>query len=261
MTSPNNRLPLWLYSLAVCGVTLLAAPILALLWNAPWFHVSDTLITTETLAAIRVSLIVSVSTTAIATTLGVPLALALNRAAVSRATPFIRAVVTLPLVLPPVATGVGLLQAFGRQSAFGQLFGFGLANTTIGSIVAATVVAMPFLVLAVEGSLRQTDQDYTQIAATLGATPNQRLWRVTLPAARRAIAAGAVLAWARALGEFGATITFAGNIEGVTRTLPLEVAVAIEQNPDRALTVSLLLVLLSASVLVALRKRWLPHTL
>jgi molybdate transport system permease protein len=168
--------------------------------------------------------------------------------------------VTLPMVLPPVVGGVALLLAFGRRGLVGQWLasaGLALPFTTAGAILAETFVALPFLVVAAEAGFRQIDPRLEEAAAVLGARPGFALRRVTLPLAAPALRAGAALCWARALGEFGATITFAGNFPGKTQTLPLAVYLALEHDPDAAIALSLVLLFVSVAALVALRDRWL----
>ncbi|MDQ1670040.1 MAG: molybdate transport system permease protein, partial [Actinomycetota bacterium] len=173
----------------------------------------------------------------------------------------VRALVTLPLVLPPVVGGVALLIAFGRRGIVGQhldaWFGITLPFTTQGVIVAETFVAMPFLIVTVEGAFRAADRGYEEAAATLGASRMTVFRRVTLPLIRSSLMAGSVLCWARALGEFGATITFAGNFPGRTQTMPIAVYLALEQDPEAAIALSLVLLAVSVAVLVGLRDRWL----
>jgi molybdate transport system permease protein len=192
--------------------------------------------------------------------LGVPLAWVLARSG-WRAVPLLRSLVMLPLVLPPVVGGVALLLAFGRNGLVGTWLdrglGITLPFTTAGVVVAETFVAMPFLVVTVEGALRAADQGFDDAAATLGASRLTVFRRVTLPLIRPALVAGAVLCWARALGEFGATITFAGNLPGRTTTMPLEVYLAMQTDPRAAIALSLILLTLSVAVLVGLRDRWL----
>jgi len=241
---------------AAIAFALLLVPLVAVVAEAPWASLTEELTAPETLSAVRLSIVVSLGAVAISLLLGVPLAFALARGTF-RGKGLVRTVVTVPLVLPPVVTGVALLSGFGRRSAIGELVGFGLSNSTVGATIAATIVAMPFLVLAVEGTLNSVDPELEKVAATLGAPPLARWWRISLPLARPGILAGAVLAWARALGEFGATITFAGNIPGVSRTLPLEIAIALESNQARATAISLLMLFVSLVVLISLRDRWL----
>ena len=167
------------------------------------------------------------------------------------------------MVLPPVVGGAALLFAFGRRGVIGEALddatGFLLPFSWWGVVVANTFVAMPFLVLTVEGALSNVDRRYEMAAESLGATPLQVFRRVTLPMIRPSLVAGAVLAWARALGEFGATITFNGNLQGRTQTLPLAVFLELEGGDrDAAVAISLLLVVVSLVVLVGLRRNWWP---
>jgi molybdate transport system permease protein len=197
--------------------------------------------------------------TGISLVLGVPLAWVLARSSLPGLR-LLRALVTLPLVLPPVVGGVALLLVLGREGLVGQWldewFGITIPFTTAAVVIAETFVAMPFLVVAVEGAFRSADQGYDEAAATLGARRLTVFWRVSLPLIRPALVAGAVLCWARALGEFGATVTFAGNLEGITRTMPLAVYLAMETDPEAAVALSLVLLAVSVGVLFALRGRW-----
>lgn len=253
----KTRLPVPVGLSAALAILLLCVPLLALLVDVPWTGLVGLLTNRQSVDALRVSVVVSVLAAAISVVLGVPLAYLLARTEFpGRAA--LRAVVTVPLVLPPVVTGVALLSGFGRQGWFGALFGRGLPLTTAGAVLAATVVSMPFLIISVEGAFRSGDGRLEKMAWSLGAGPLETFWHVSVPTVRPAIAAGAVLAWARALGEFGATITFAGSVQGVSRTLPLEVVLAYEQDADRALALSVLLLAVSLSVLFLLRDRFLP---
>ena len=173
----------------------------------------------------------------------------------------LRALTTLPMVLPPVVGGIALLLAFGRRGLLGMLlergFGITLPFTTAGVVMAETFVSMPFLVLTVEAGLRSLDSRYEEAARTLGAGRWTVLGRVTLPLIAPSLFAGAVLSWARALGEFGATITFAGNFPGRTQTMPLAVYLLLESRPEASFILSLVLLAVSLAVLVGLRDRWL----
>jgi molybdate transport system permease protein len=204
--------------------------------------------------------VTSLAATAVSFVLGVPLAWVLARADF-RGKRLARGLVTLPMVLPPVIGGAALLLALGRRGLIGQYldewFGIVLPFSTAGVIVAETFVAMPFLVVTVEAALRGADRRYEDAAATLGARPWTVFRRVTLPRIRPALAAGAVLCWARALGEFGATITFAGNLQGRTQTMPLAVFVTRESDRGAAIAISLVMVAISLAVLIGLRDRWL----
>ena len=257
-TGTGRDVPGIVIAVAGVGIAVLVVPLLALLFDAPWRRLGELLLTTETVRAVRVSLVVSLWAVLLSVVIGVPTAFLLARTEFPGKA-LVRTVVTVPLVLPPVVTGVALASGFGRRGLLGSITGQGLSATTTGAVLAATLVAMPFLILSVEGALRNGDPRYERLAASLGAGPLARWWRVSLPMARPSILAGAILAWARALGEFGATITFAGNIEGVTRTLPLDVSIALESDPDRALALSILMLVVALTVLITLRDRWVPR--
>jgi molybdate transport system permease protein len=253
-------MPLVLAAPAVIGLLFLATPIVALLTRAPWNRVPDLLLTAEVANALRLSVVCATLATTVCLVLGVPLAWVLARVE----TPFrsvLRALVVVPLVLPPVVGGVALLLLLGRRGLLGQYldawFGITLPFTTAAVVLAEAFVAMPFLVLAVEGALRSADPRFDAAASTLGASRLTTFRRVTLPLAAPGVASGAVLCFARALGEFGATISFAGSFPGVTRTMPLAVYVALESDPEAAIALSLLLLGASVLVLVGLRRRWL----
>jgi molybdate transport system permease protein len=192
--------------------------------------------------------------------LGVPLAWVLARVRLPGMA-LLRAVITLPLVLPPVVGGLALLLALGRSGVFGRFLysatGYSLPFTTSGVVVAETFVAMPFLVITVEGAIRSADRELEEAAATLGASRGAVFGRITLPLITPSLLAGAVLCWARALGEFGATITFAGNFPGTTQTMPLAVYNRLQTDPEPAIALSLVLLLVAVAVLAALRDRWL----
>lgn len=256
---PPQRPPPWLAVLAVFGAAVFIIPLASLLVRAPWADLLSLLSGTFVLEALRVSLISSVAATAIASALGVPLAWLLARVDF-RGRSVLRAFVLLPLVLPPVVGGAALLFAFGRRGLLGEPIadatGLVLPFSMSGVVLAATFVAMPFLVITVEGALRNLDPRFEAAAASLGASPSRVLGRVTLPMIAPSLAAGMALTWARAFGEFGATITFAGNLAGRTQTLPLAVFVALESNRDAAIAISLVMVTISLTVLVALRQRW-----
>ncbi len=253
------RIPLALSVPAAIAILLLGLPLAGLLLRTPWSRLPDVLRNDAVLTALRLSLICATCATVISLLLGVPLAWVLAR---SRApgVRLLRALVTLPLVLPPVVGGVALLLALGRRGVVGRFldswFGITLPFTTAGVIVAETFVAMPFLVLSVEGALRQANLGLEEAAATLGASRMFIARRVTLPLIGPSLLAGSVLCWARALGEFGATITFAGNLPGTTQTMPLAVYIALEQDPDAAIALSLVLLVVCVAILLLLRERW-----
>lgn len=254
------RIPGPLLALAGAGLLLFLLPLTAIIVRAPWDRLGQQLMSSETATALGLSLFCSVIATAIALVLGIPLAVVLSRTTGTLRS-VLRALTTLPMVLPPVVGGVALLLAFGRRGLVGaplyQLFGVQIPFTTSAAVIAETFVAMPFLVIAVEGGLRALDRRYEEAARALGATSWKVFARVTIPMLRPAIFSGAVLCWARALGEFGATITFAGNLPGRTQTVPLAVYVALETRPEGAIVLSLILLAVSLAILVGLRDRWL----
>jgi molybdate transport system permease protein len=254
-----GRVPWILVVPAVVGVLFLLLPFAGLLVRAPWSTMGERV----TDPAIRSALWLSMSTAGVATAvsllLGVPLAWLLAR------TDFpgrrlLRALVTVPLVIPPVVGGVALLLVLGRNGLVGRhldaWFGLTLPFTPAAVVIAQVFVAMPFLVISVEGALRGADRRYEEAAATLGASRATVFTRVTLPMVLPGIGAGAALCWARALGEFGATITFAGNFPGTTQTMPLAVYIAMQSDPEAAIVLSLVLLLVSLAVLATLRERW-----
>jgi len=254
-----ERPPILIAALAIVAVAFFILPLVGLLSRAPWQTALSDLTTTEALTALRLSFVVSLAATALALVLGVPLAWVYARV------PFpgrdvARALTTLPMILPPVVGGVALLFAFGRRGLFGpalEAVGIRVPFTTFGAILAATFVAMPFLVLTVEAGLRSMDRRYEDAARTLGAGRWLVFRRVTLPLIAPSVFAGAVLCWARALGEFGATVTFAGNFPGTTQTLPLAVYIALETRPEVAIVLSLVLLAVALAILVLMRDRYL----
>jgi molybdate transport system permease protein len=254
----RGRLPLPLICLAAIGAIFVALPVVALVVRAPWGDLSEALGGAGAGSAFRLSVVVSIAATALSVLFGVPLAWVLARGSFPGRS-VLRAVVVLPLVLPPVVGGLGLLFALGRSGVAGrwlhETLGFQLTFTTWGAIVAAWFVSMPLVVIATEAGLRSIDPRFELAAATLGARPSRAMWRVVLPMLAPQVAAGAVLAWARALGEFGATITFAGNLAGRTQTLPLAVYQARQTDPGGAIFLSLILVAISIVVLVSMRHR------
>jgi molybdate transport system permease protein len=245
---------------ALFAVAFLVLPLVGLLVRAPWRTIGHALAESSVVEALRLSLICATSATLVSLILGVPLAWVLARGRFP-GRGLLRALVTLPLVLPPVVGGVALLLAFGRRGIVGQYldawFGITLPFTTAGVVVAETFVAMPFLIVTVEGAFRTADRGFEEAAATLGASRLTVFRRVTLPLIRPSLIAGAVLCWARALGEFGATITFAGNFPGRTQTMPIAVYLALERDPEAAIALSLVLLVVSVAVLVGMRDRWL----
>jgi molybdate transport system permease protein len=249
-----TRRPLWLLAPATVALLFLLLPLFGLLERAPWRGLPHLLGDPAVRTALRLSLECAAAATGLSLLFGVPLAWALARLHFP-GRKLVRALVLLPLVLPPVVGGVALLYAFGRHGLFA--FDIPLAFTTKGVIVAETFVAMPFLVITVEGALASSDLRYEEAAATLGASAWTTFRRVTVPLIGPSVAAGAVLTFARALGEFGATITFAGNLPGTTQTLPLATYIALETDPESAIALALVLLAVSLLVLLALRERWL----
>ncbi len=242
------------------GLLFLVFPLVALVIRVPWRSMPTLLGGDEVWPALRLSLLSATAATALCLLVGVPLAWLLARSQIP-GRQLVRALVTLPLVLPPVVGGIALLLAFGRSGVAGRpLFeatGYSLPFTTAAVVVAETFVAMPFLVITVDGALRRLDAGHEEASATLGAGRWTTFRRVTLPMVGPSVLAGAVLAWARALGEFGATITFAGSFPGTTQTMPLAVYLTAQDDLEGALALSLLLLVVSLLVLLALRDRWL----
>ena len=257
---PSSRPPAVVIPIAAIAASFIILPFVALLQKVPWSDLGELLGRPVVTEALRLSLTTAFTAALASVVLGIPLAWVLARTRFpGRAA--LRALVLLPMVLPPVVGGAALLFAFGRRGLLGGPVydgtGFLLPFSTWGVIVANTFVALPFLVITVEAGLRAADPRYEEAAATLGASRWTTFVRVTLPNALPAIAAGAVLAWARALGEFGATVTFAGNLQGRTQTMPLAVFLALESDRNAAIALSLVLIVVSLAVLVPLRDRWL----
>lgn len=236
------------------GLAALALPLLALLIKTPWSRALRDATAPAVRTALRLSLECSLGALLLVVVLGTPLAYLLS-AAGGRLHAVLRAVVVVPLVLPPVVGGIALLLAFGRRGLLGPIVGDRLAFSTGAAVLAEAFVAAPFYVLTVEAALRAVEPGLLETAATLGASPRRALVAVTLPAIRPALAAGAALAWARALGEFGATVTFAGSLPGRTRTLPLAAYETLQDDPGAATVTALLLVAVALTVLLALRSR------
>jgi molybdate transport system permease protein len=255
----DRRPPTLLLILGALGLVFFVVPLVGLLWRTPWGDLLELFGHPIVTDALGLSLLASVSATAISLLVGVPLAWLLARVEFPGRR-LVRGLILLPLVLPPVVGGAALLFALGRRGMIGEtlydLTGLVLPFSIWGVILATTFVAMPFLVITVEGALHNLDQRYERAAASLGAGRWTVLRRVTLPMIGPSVLAGLVLTWARAFGEFGATVTFAGNLAGRTQTLPLAVFVALERDRGVAVAISLLMVLVSLAVLVALRERW-----
>jgi molybdate transport system permease protein len=255
-----RRVPWPAVPVALVALAFIVTPLIGLIRQVPWGDLWEDLQTPAATDALRLSVTCSLWATALSVVFGVPLAWVLARVDFpGRA--IVRALVLLPLVVPPVVGGVGLFYAFGLKGLLGQYlydwFGVQLTYTTAAVVMAETFVAMPFLVITVEAALRSMDRRYEDAAASLGAGPLTVARRVTLPMIFPGLLAGAALAWARALGEFGATITFAGNIQGRTQTTPLAVYLLLQSKPDVAIGLSVVLVAVCVAVLALLRDRWL----
>jgi molybdate transport system permease protein len=250
-------LPRWIYVPAAIGVLFVVVPLVAIAAKVDWPNFW-TLISSETsVTALMLSLKTATASTALCLLFGVPMALVLARSE-AHVVRMMRPLILLPLVLPPVVGGIALLYAFGRLGLIGEYLeaaGIHIAFTTAAVVLAQTFVSLPFLVIALEGAARTAGTDYEVVAATLGARPTTVWWRVSLPLLAPGLVSGAVLAFARSLGEFGATLTFAGSREGVTRTLPLEIYLQRETDAGAAVALSLLLVVVAAVVVLGLGTR------
>jgi molybdate transport system permease protein len=243
------------------GLALVAFPLLAIVIRQPWSHLWGAISAESSRDALLLSLRTSSLTTAVVFVIGLPLAWVLARSN-WRLMSLVRAICVLPMVLPPVVGGVALLYAFGRNGVVGGVlndwFGIRLAFTETAVVLSQFFVAAPFFIVVMESAFQQIDNRLIDAARTLGAGPWYTLRRVVLPIAKPSLIAGLVLTWARALGEFGATITFAGNTPGRTQTLPLAIYSALESGDDAALALSFLMMVLSLLILVGLRDKWLP---
>lgn len=259
MTRPDRTggltrvgLPAWVYLPAALGALFVAVPLLAILLSIRWADFIPLVTSASSRAALLLSLQTAAASTAVCVVLGVPMALVLARGRFPGQR-VVRALVLLPLVLPPVVGGIALLYTFGRQGLLGQhldVLGIRIAFSTTAVVLAQSFVSLPFLVVSLEGALRSAASGFEHVAATLGARPTTVLRTVTLPLVLPGLASGAVLAFARSLGEFGATLTFAGSLQGVTRTLPLEIYLQREADADAAVALSLLLIVVAALIVV-----------
>jgi molybdate transport system permease protein len=242
-----SGIPRWIVVLAAIGTAFVIVPLIAMIVHVNWAHFGQLITSPSSVAALLLSLETGVASTALCIIFGVPIAIVLARASFPGQR-VVRALVLLPLVLPPVVGGIALLYTYGRVGLLGptlSFLGIQIAFSTVAVVLAQTFVAIPFLILSLEGALRTAGTQFEDVAATLGARPTRVLFRVTLPIMFPALLSGAILAFARALGEFGATITFAGSLQGVTQTLPLDLYFQLETDPDAAVALSLLLVAVS----------------
>ena len=252
-----RTLPRWILLPAGLGALFVVLPLVAMAARVEWGEFGALLTSESSLSALRLSLQTSLTSAAACVLLGVPLALVLARSD-ARGTGLLRALVLIPLVLPPVVGGIALLYTFGRQGLLGrhlEVLGLQIAFSTTAVVLAQTFVALPFLVLSLEGALRTAGTRYEQAAASLGARPSRVLTHVTLPLVLPALLSGTVLSFARALGEFGATITFAGSLQGTTRTLPLEIYLQRESDPEAAVALSFVLMLVAIAVILLAHRR------
>lgn len=247
-----QAVPRWIYLLAGVGALFILLPLFGMVAQVDWAAFIPLISSESSMAALGLSLRTATASTVLCIIFGIPLALVLARARF-RGQGVLRALILLPLVVPPVVGGLALLYTFGRVAWIGQTFstfGIDIAFSTTAVVMAQAFVALPFLVLSLEGSLRTAGQKYEAVAATLGARPSTVLRRITLPLVLPGLVSGAVLAFARSLGEFGATLTFAGSLQGVTRTLPLEIYLQRETDPDAAVALSFLLIAVSLVVVL-----------
>ena len=259
----HERLPRTAVVLAAFTVVFFCLPFIGLLWRTPWTRLLDVFGDSTTRYALWLSMRTSITAAIVSVFLGVPLAWTLASIPF-RGRNIVRSLCLISMVLPPVVGGISLLFSLGRSGLFGRYlddwFGFRFTFSSWGVVVAQVFVALPFLVLTVEGALRQADPRFSEAARSLGANSWYAFRRVTLPSIRSALIAGTVLAWARAFGEFGATITFAGNYPGTTRTLSIATYLSLESDPGRAMALSIMMIMISFVVLVSLRDRWLSPT-
>ena len=238
------------------GAAFILLPLVAMTIRVDWTRFGELITSDSSVAALRLSLQTSLTSTALCVVFGVPMAMVLAREQFP-GQQLLRSLVLLPLVLPPVVGGIALLYTFGRRGLLGpsmDFLGIHIAFSTTAVVLAQTFVALPFLVVSLEGTLRTVGSRYELVAATLGARPSTVLRRITLPLVLPGLASAAVLSFARALGEFGATITFAGSLQGVTRTLPLEIYLQRVTDPDAAIALSLVLVAVAILVTMATAK-------
>lgn len=261
MTSPSSRsavtvgLPRWAFAPAAAGLGFVLLPLVAMVTRLPWSDFVPLITSDASRTALVLSLRTASASTVACLVLGTPMALVLARGRF-RGRNLLRSVVLLPLVLPPVVGGLALLNTFGRRGLLGEtlsVLGIRIAFSTTAVVIAQTFVSLPFLVVSLEGALRSAGQRYDVIAAGLGAAPTTVLRRVTLPLVLPGLLSGTVLCFARALGEFGATITFAGSLQGTTRTLPLEIYLQRESDADAAVALSVLLVVVAVVVITVAR--------
>lgn len=256
MNEGRVGLPRWLYLPATVGAAFVLLPLIAMVARVNWSEFGSLVTSDSALDALWLSLRTSSTSTLLCVVLGVPMAVVLARTNFP-GQGLARSLILLPLVIPPVVSGIALLYTFGRRGMLGhtlEVLGIEVAFSTTAVIMAQTFVALPFLVISLEGALRTAGQRYEVIAATLGGPPTMVFRRVTLPLVLPGLLSGAVLAFARSLGEFGATITFAGSLQGTTTTLPIQIYLERVTDPDAAVALSLVLVVVAVLVIGVARQ-------
>ncbi len=252
-----SPLPIWAGGLGALALCFLLLPLAFMLGRVNWATLGATLATDEASAALALSLRTCVMALGVDLLLGVPAALVLSRS--WRGVRAARILVALPLSLPPVVAGIALLAAFGRRSTLGALLsgtGLDIAFTTTAVVIAQVFVSLPFLIVTLESALRAREQGLDEMASSLGASPSRVFWQITLPTVLPGLGRGAALALARCLGEFGATLTFAGSMQGVTRTMPLQIYLARESDADLALALGVVLLGVAAAVVALTETPW-----
>lgn len=249
--------PRWLFVPAGLGIIFLLLPIIGLISQISWSSFPALIFADTAIDALRLSIRTSATATAIVVAIGIPLSMILAWTDFP-GKKLLRALLLLPLVLPPVVSGIALLQAFGRRGLIGsqfEAFGIEIAFTTVAVVISQVFISLPFMVVTLEGALNTAGRSYQTVAMSLGASPTRTLWRVSVPMMTPAIMSGGILAFARSLGEFGATSIFAGSRQGVTRTLPVEIYLQREIDPDSAIALSLLLIISSIVIVGAVYGR------
>ena len=256
-TPAVSPLPIWAGGLGALALCFLVLPLAFMLGRVNWATLGATLATPEAASALGLSLRTCAVALGVDLLLGVPAALVLSRS--WRGVRVARILVALPLSLPPVVAGIALLAAFGRRSTLGAFLsgvGLDIAFTTTAVVIAQVFVSLPFLIVTLESALRAREQGIDEMASSLGASPSRVFWRITLPTVLPGLGRGTALALARCLGEFGATLTFAGSMQGVTRTMPLQIYLARESDADLALALGVVLLGVAAAVVALTETPW-----
>lgn len=256
-TPAVSPLPIWAGGLGALALCFLVLPLAFMLGRVNWATLGATLATPEAASALGLSLRTCAVALGVDLLLGVPAALVLSRS--WRCVRVARILVALPLSLPPVVAGIALLAAFGRRSTLGAFLsgaGLDIAFTTSAVVIAQVFVSLPFLIVTLESAMRAREQGLDEMASSLGASPSRVFWRITLPTVLPGLGRGTALALARCLGEFGATLTFAGSMQGVTRTMPLQIYLARESDADLALALGVVLLGVAAAVVALTETPW-----